>query len=96
MRAPRSRSRGAARRVAGLLVVLVLVFTLAHTPAPELHCEFRAWLRERLDRARWQLRVVLETATYRQRVGSDDRVRERRATWDRLLRELDLTAIELP
>jgi hypothetical protein len=75
--------------------VLALVFTLAQTPEPEVHGEFLERLRERLDRGRWQLRVVLETATYRQRVGSDDRVRERRATWDRLLRELDLTAIEL-
>jgi hypothetical protein len=33
--------------------------------------------------------------TYRQRVGAEARVRERRATWERLLRELQLTAIEL-
>ena len=75
--------------------VVVLVFALAQTPEPEVHGEFVERLRERLERARWQLRVVLETATYRQRVGSGDRVRERRATWDRLLRDLDLTAIEL-
>ncbi len=75
--------------------VVGLVFALAQTPEPEVHGEFVERLRERLDRAGWQLRVVLETATYRRRVGSDARVRERRATWDRLLRELQLTAIDL-
>ena len=75
--------------------VLVLVFTLAQTPEPEVHGDFVARLRERLDRAGWRLLAVLETATYRRRVGSDDRVRERRATWDRLLRDLDLPAIDL-
>ncbi|RPH85785.1 MAG: hypothetical protein EHM88_00005 [Candidatus Rokuibacteriota bacterium] len=75
--------------------VLVLVFPLAQTPEPEVHGELVERLRERLDGAGWQLLAVLETATYRQRAGSDDRVRERRATWDRLLRDLHLTAIEL-
>lgn len=75
--------------------VLVLVFTLAQTPEPEVHGEFVERLRERLGRAGWRLLAVLDTATYRQRVGSGDRVRERRATWDRLLRDLDLTAIDL-
>jgi len=75
--------------------VLVLVFSLAQTPEPEVHGDFVARLRERLDRAGWRLLAVLETATYRRRVGSDDRVRERRATWDRLLRDLDLPAIDL-
>jgi hypothetical protein len=60
-----------------------------------VHGDFVARLRERLDRAGWRLLAVLETATYRRRVGSDDRVRERRATWDRLLRDLDLPAIDL-
>jgi len=75
--------------------VLVLVFPLAQTPEPEVHGELVERLRGRLDSAGWQLLAVLETATYRQRAGSDDRVRERRATWDRLLRDLHLTAIEL-
>ena len=75
--------------------VLVLVFALAQTPEPEVHGELVDRLRERLHRSRWRLLAVLETATYRRRAGSDDRVRERRATWDRLLRELDLPAIEL-
>jgi hypothetical protein len=75
--------------------LLVLVFPLAQTPEPEVHGEFVERLRERLDGAGWQMRVVLETATYRRRVGSDDRVRERRATWDRLLRDLQLTALDL-
>lgn len=74
---------------------LVVVFALAQTPEAEVHGEFHDRLRERLARAGWLLVVVLETATYRRRVGSDDRVRERRATWDRLLRDLGLTAIEL-
>jgi hypothetical protein len=75
--------------------VVALVFALAQTPEPEVHGEFVEGLRERLDRAGWRLLVVLDTATYRQRVGGEARVRERRATWDRLLRELQLTAIEL-
>jgi hypothetical protein len=75
--------------------VVVLVFTLAQTPEPEVHGEFVERLRERLDRAGWQLVLVLETATYRQRVGSEARVRERRATWERLLRELQLTALDV-
>jgi hypothetical protein len=75
--------------------VLVLVFPLAQTPEPEVHGEFVERLRERLDRAGWRLLVVLDTVTYRQRVGTEARVRERGATWQRLLRELQLTAIEL-
>jgi hypothetical protein len=60
-----------------------------------VHGEYIERLRERLDRAGWELRVVLEVATYRRRVGSEDRVRERRATWGRLLRDLQLTASDL-
>lgn len=78
--------------VSGLVAV---VFTLAQTPETEVHGEFLERTQERLERAGWQMMVVLETATYRQRVGSDSRVRERRATWDRLLRDLRLEAIEL-
>jgi hypothetical protein len=75
--------------------VMALVFPLAQTPEADVHGEFVEGLRERLDRAGWSLLVVLEGATYRQRAGSADRVRERRATWDRLLRGLQVTAIEL-
>jgi hypothetical protein len=39
--------------------------------------------------------VVLEMAAYRARVGVEDRVRERRATWERLLHDLGVTALEL-
>jgi hypothetical protein len=39
--------------------------------------------------------LVLEMATYRQRAGSEVRVRERRATWERLLRAVQATAVEL-
>jgi hypothetical protein len=74
---------------------LVVVFALAQTPEAEVHGEFLERLRARLDRAGWELAVVLEAAGYRQRVGSEERVRERRATWDRLLRDLDLPAVEL-
>jgi hypothetical protein len=73
----------------------VVVFPLAQTPEADVHGEFVEGLRERLDRVGWPLMVALETATYRRRVGSADRVRERRATWDRLLRDLRVTAIEL-
>lgn len=75
--------------------VVVLVFTLAQTPEPEVHGEFVHRLQKRLDGTGADLIVVLETATYRARVGSEDRVRERRATWERLLRDLRLTALEL-
>jgi hypothetical protein len=75
--------------------VVALVFALAQTPEPEVHGEFVERLRERLDRGGWRLLVVLETVTYRQRVGAEARVRERRATWERLLRDLELSAIEL-
>jgi hypothetical protein len=74
---------------------VVVVFPLAQTPEAEVHGDFLERLQARLDRGGWPLSVVLETATYRQRVGSEDRVRERRATWDRLLRDLNLTAVEL-
>jgi hypothetical protein len=80
------------RSVSGILAI---VFALAQTPEYEVHGEFLERTRERVDRARGQMAIVLETATYRQRVGSIERVRERRATWDRLLRDLDLTALEL-
>ena len=75
--------------------LLVVTFALAQTPESEVHGRFLETLRDRADRAGWQMAVVLETATFRQRVGSEARVRERRATWDRLLRDLDLTATEL-
>jgi hypothetical protein len=75
--------------------LLAVVFALAQTPEPEVHGQFLERLQERLARAGWQLTVVLEGAVYRQRVGSDARVRERRATWERLLRDLELTAVDL-
>jgi hypothetical protein len=75
--------------------VLVLVFTLAQTPEPEVHGDLVERLRERLDAAGWRLLTVVETATYRRRVGADGRVRERRATWERLLRDLPVTTLEL-
>jgi hypothetical protein len=74
---------------------VALVFTAAQTPEPEVHGKFVERLRERLDAAGRELVLVLETATYRQRAGSEARVRERRATWERLLRELRATAVEL-
>ena len=75
--------------------LVVLVFPLAQTPEVEVHGEFLERLLDRLDRAGWQLTVVLDAATYRQRVGSDERVRERRVTWNRLLRDLDVIVMEL-
>jgi hypothetical protein len=77
---------------AGLVAV---VFPLAQTPEAEVHGEFLERLRERLDRAGWQLLVVLDAAAYRARAGSEARARERRATWDRLLREFQVTPTEL-
>ena len=75
--------------------VVALVFTLAQTPEPEVHGKFIERLRERLDAAGRELVLVLETATYRQRAGSATRVSERRATWERLLRSVQASAIEL-
>jgi hypothetical protein len=75
--------------------LVAVVFALAQTPENEVHGEFLERVRERLDRAGWEMMVVLDTATYRERVGSNERVRERRATWERLLRDLTLTAVEL-
>lgn len=75
--------------------VVALVFPLAQTPEPEVHGKFIERLRERLDAAGRELVVVLETATYRQRAGSETRVAERRATWERLLRSVQTTAAEL-
>ncbi len=74
--------------------VIAVVFSLAQTPEPEVHGEFLSSLGERLEVAGWQLMVVLESATYRRNVGSDDRVRERQATWHRLLEERHVTAID--
>jgi Protein of unknown function (DUF2868) len=76
--------------------VVVLVFTVAQTPEPEVHGDFATRLHAHLERSGWQLRVALESTTYRQRTGSAARVAERRATWDRLLRDLRLQTIELP
>jgi len=75
--------------------VVALVFTLAQTPEPEVHGKFIERLRERIDAVGWELQVVLETATYRQRAGSEGRVQERRATWERFLRAVHATAIEV-
>jgi hypothetical protein len=74
---------------------VVVVFTLAQTPEPEVHGDFLGRLQQRLDRAGAALVVVLEMASYRARVGVEDRVRERRATWERLLHDLGVTALEL-
>ncbi|MGH7309080.1 MAG: hypothetical protein ACREK6_10340 [Candidatus Rokuibacteriota bacterium] len=75
--------------------LLVVVFPLAQTPETQVHGEFLGRLAERLDGAGWTLIIVLESTTFRQAAGSADRVRERRRTWDRLLRDLQLTAMEL-
>jgi hypothetical protein len=75
--------------------LLVVVFALAQTPETQVHGEFLERLAGRLERAGWTLMVVLEVATFRQGAGSEDRVRERRRTWDRLLRDLGLPAMEL-
>jgi hypothetical protein len=75
--------------------VVALVFTLAQTPEPEVHGKFVERLRERIDLANAELLLVLETATYRQRTGSEARVKERRATWERFLRAVHATAVEV-
>jgi hypothetical protein len=75
--------------------VVALVFTLAQTPEPEVHGKFIERLRERLDAAGRELVVVLDIATYRQRAGSEARVLERHATWMRLLRSVQATALEV-
>jgi hypothetical protein len=75
--------------------LVVVVFPLAQTPEVEVHGEFLERMQNRIGRAGGQMVVVLETATYRARAGSEERVRERRATWDRLLRDLGLTAVDL-
>jgi hypothetical protein len=75
--------------------VVALVFPLAQTPEPEVHGKFIERLRERLDTAGRELVLVLEIATYRERAGSELRVAERRATWERLLRSVQASALEL-
>jgi hypothetical protein len=75
--------------------LVAVVFSLAQTPEREVHGEFLGRLRERLEAAGWQLMVVLGSAAYRRNVGSDDRVRERQATWHRLLEEWHVTAIDV-
>jgi hypothetical protein len=75
--------------------LLVLVFPLAQTPEAEVHGELLERLQERSSRTGARLMVVLETAQYRRRTGSEERLQERRAAWDRLLRELHLRAVEL-
>jgi hypothetical protein len=74
--------------------IVVLVFPLAQTPEVEVHGEFLERMRARAERLGWQLMVVLDVATYRQRAPAY-RVQERRATWERLLRELELVGIDL-
>jgi hypothetical protein len=75
--------------------LIAVVFSLSQTPEPEVHGEFLGSLGERLEASGWQLMVVLDSATYRRNVGSDDRVRERQATWHRLLEEGHLAAIDV-
>ena len=75
--------------------VVALVLPLAQTPEPEVHGKFIERLRERLDAAGRELVLVLETATYRRRASSELRVAERRATWERLLRSVQASALEL-
>jgi hypothetical protein len=75
--------------------LVVVVFTLAQTPEPEVHGEFLERLQGAVEHAGATLLVVLESSSYRARVGSDERVRERRGTWERLLRTRGLAAVEL-
>jgi hypothetical protein len=75
--------------------LVVVVFPLAQTPEHEVHGEFLERLQGEVERAGAALLVVLESASYRARVGSEERVRERRGTWERLLGTRGLAAVEL-
>ena len=72
----------------------MLVFALAQTPEAEVHGEFLERVRQRLTAGR--------AAAGRPRAGDlwgarrvRERARERCATWERLLRDLDLGAVDL-
>jgi hypothetical protein len=74
---------------------VALVFALAQTPEVEVHGEFLQRTVARAHRAGATLFVVLEAATFRGRIGSEARARERLATWGRLLREHRLAVVPL-
>ncbi len=73
----------------------VVVFYLAQTPEEEVHGRFlealRAHVRERAER----LLVLLDASSYWEAAPAPERVRERHAAWERLLREHELTAVEV-
>jgi hypothetical protein len=79
--------------IASTLVVVVL--PLAQTPEPEVHGEFLERLQRQVEHDGAALLIVLESASYRARIRSEERLRERRGTWTRLLRTRGLEAVEL-
>jgi hypothetical protein len=64
----------------------VVVFPAAQTPEEEVHGRFLDELRA----AGHRIVAVLDRAAYAERAGSEERMRERTATWDRLFRAAGL------
>ncbi len=91
--APRSGALGQTAdtpRGAAVETCRVVLFGLAQSPESEVHGALLDGLRAAAREDR--LLVVVDASAYRLRVGSGERVEERRRAWDRVLREAGFTA----
>lgn len=79
----------------------LLVFNLAQTPEPEVHGQFCRSAIEAASGARGKraLLVVIDEASFVERLGDDEesrgRIESRRRNWTRVLADLDLRAVYL-
>jgi hypothetical protein len=73
----------------------VLVFNLAQTPESEVHGAFLNEVLHRIESHRWRLLVLVDSSTYRERIDSAERRRERFETWSRLVGDAGLSAVDL-
>jgi hypothetical protein len=74
---------------------VVLVFNLAQTPESEVHGAFLNEVLHRIESHRWRLLVLVDSSTYRERIDSAERRRERFETWSRLVGDAGLSAVDL-
>ncbi|HUE96739.1 MAG TPA: hypothetical protein VMN39_08770 [Longimicrobiaceae bacterium] len=76
----------------------VILFSLAQTPEAEVHGEYLLGCREGLADGQTLL-AIIDASVYRRRLGETDpgatRLAERQRSWDRVLREVGLTAVHL-
>jgi len=73
----------------------VLVFNLAQSPETEVHGAFLDEVKHRIERRHWRLLVLVDSSTYRKRIDSAERLRERFDAWNRVVGDTGLAAVDL-